>query len=248
MNVIIHGIGGRMGRELAALILSGYKGASLTAGVDSFGADAAVPCYRTLDEITEPCDVMIDFSHHSCLPALLDYCKKKNIPVVIATTGLNEEELTSIHEAAKSIPVFYSGNMSIGVALLCELAKTTVKTFDHADIEIIEYHHNRKLDAPSGTALMLFEAIKSVKDSLVANLGRSGLGKREKNEVGIHSVRVGNIVGRHEIVIGTDSQTITLTHEAHDRSLFAEGAVTAAEFLIEQHTGLYGMQDMIHTA
>ncbi len=228
MNIIIHGIGGRMGRELAALISSGYKGATLTAGVDIFGAESTVPCYKTFEEITEPCDVIIDFSHHSRIPVLLDYCQKTNTPVVIATTGMNEGELACIHEVSKTVPIFFSKNMSVGVALLCELAKTAVKTFDDADIEIIEYHHNRKLDAPSGTALMLFDAIKSVKASLFANLGRAGNKKREKNEVGIHAIRSGNIVGRHEIIIGTDTQTITLTHEAHDRVLFAEGAVTAA--------------------
>ncbi|MBO5274570.1 MAG: 4-hydroxy-tetrahydrodipicolinate reductase [Clostridia bacterium] len=248
MNIIIHGIGGRMGRELAALIMSGYKGATLTAGVDVFGAESSVPCYKSFEDIPSevPCDVIIDFSHHSRIPVLLEYAQKTSTPVVIATTGLDEGELACVQGASEVIPVFHAGNMSVGVALLCELAKSAVRTFDDADIEIIEYHHNRKLDAPSGTALMLFNAIKSVKESLFANPGRAGNKKREKNEVGIHAIRSGNIVGRHEIVIGTDAQTITLTHEAHDRILFAEGAVTAAQFLMGRKAGLYGMEDMIN--
>ena len=135
--------------------------------------------------------------------------------------------------------------MSVGIALLCELAKTTALTFPDADIEIVETHHNRKLDAPSGTALMLAEAIESVRAGLNRVLGRSGMQKREKNDIGIHAIRMGNVIGRHEVIIGTDSQTITLTHEAHDRALFAEGAVTAALFLADKPAGYYTMQDMV---
>ena len=135
--------------------------------------------------------------------------------------------------------------MSVGIALLCELAKTTAATFPDADIEIVETHHNRKLDAPSGTALMLAEAIQSVRKGLRRVLGRSGMEKRDKNDIGIHAIRMGNVIGRHEVSVGTDSQTITLTHEAHDRALFAEGAVTAGLFLLGKPAGFYTMQDMV---
>ena len=245
MKILLNGIGGRMGKEVTRRVLEGYKDTVLVAGVDAFGADAPVPCYKSFDEVTEDVDCVIDFSHHSLTAPLLAYCKEKKLPVVIATTGQTYEEQALIAEAAKEIPVFFSKNMSVGIALLCELAKTTALTFPDADIEIVEAHHNRKLDAPSGTALMLAEAIESVRAGLNRVLGRSGMQKREKNDIGIHAIRMGNVIGRHEVIIGTDSQTITLTHEAHDRALFAEGAVTAALFLADKPAGYYTMQDMV---
>ena len=225
--------------------MDGYKETVLVAGVDAFGAEAPVPCYKSFDQVTEDVDCVIDFSHHSLTEGLLNFCKAKKLPVVIATTGQTEEEQALIAEAAKEIPVFFSKNMSVGIALLCELAKTTALTFPDADIEIVETHHNRKLDAPSGTALMLAEAIESVRKGLNRVLGRSGMQKREKNDIGIHAIRMGNVIGRHEVIVGTDSQTITLTHEAHDRALFAEGAVTAGLFLVGKPAGFYTMQDMV---
>lgn len=245
MKILLNGIGGRMGKEVTRRVLEGYKDTVLVAGVDAFGADAPVPCYKSFDEVTEDVDCVIDFSHHSLTAPLLTYCKEKKLPVVIATTGQTYEEQALIAEAAKEIPVFFSKNMSVGIALLCELAKTTALTFPDADIEIVEAHHNRKLDAPSGTALMLAEAIESVRAGLNRVLGRSGMQKREKNDIGIHAIRMGNVIGRHEVIVGTDTQTITLTHEAHDRALFAEGAITAALFLADKPAGYYTMQDMV---
>ena len=245
MKILLNGIGGRMGKEVTRRALDGYKETTLVCGVDGFGADAPVPCYKSFAEVTEDVDCVIDFSHHSLTAPLLTYCKEKKLPVVIATTGQTYEEQALIAEAAKEIPVFFSKNMSVGIALLCELAKNTVKAFPDADIEIVETHHNRKLDAPSGTALMLAEAIESVRKGLNRVLGRSGMQKREKNDIGIHAIRMGNVIGRHEVIVGTDSQTITLTHEAHDRALFAEGAVTAGLFLVGKPAGYYTMQDMV---
>lgn len=245
MKILLNGIGGRMGKEVTRRLLDGYKETVLVAGVDAFGAEAPVPCYKSFDQVTEDVDCVIDFSHHSLTAPLLNFCKAKKLPVVIATTGQTEEEQALIAEAAKEIPVFFSKNMSVGIALLCELAKSTVKAFPDADIEIVETHHNRKLDAPSGTALMLAEAIESVRKGLNRILGRSGMQKREKNDIGIHAIRMGNVIGRHEVIVGTDSQTITLTHEAHDRALFAEGAVTAGLFLVGKPAGFYTMQDMV---
>ena len=176
---------------------------------------------------------------------MLDFACAKGIPVVLATTGHDETEQKRIEEAAKVIPLFHSANMSLGVALLAELAKLTAKTFPDADIEIIEKHHNRKLDAPSGTALLLARAIQTVRERATLIFGRSGQAKRTPEEIGIHAIRMGNIVGEHEIIVGTDTQTITLKHEAHSRALFAEGAIAAAEFLIRQGAGLYDMRSMI---
>ena len=245
MKILLNGIGGRMGKEVTRRVLDGYKETTLVCGVDGFGAEAPVPCYKSFDLVTEDVDCVIDFSHHSLTAPLLAFCKQKKLPVVIATTGQNEEEQALIAEAAKEIPVFFSKNMSVGIALLCELAKSTVKAFPDADIEIVETHHNRKLDAPSGTALMLAEAVESVRKGLNRVLGRSGMQKREKNDIGIHAIRMGNVIGRHEVIVGTDTQTITLTHEAHDRALFAEGAMTAALFLADKPAGYYTMQDMV---
>lgn len=246
MNILICGIGGRMGREVLKLAEEGYRGAVPVAGYDINPVVIEnVPVYNDLSQVKETPDVIIDFSHHAGTKTLLKYATANGIPTVVATTGHTEEELALIKKCATQIPLFHSANMSLGVALLVELAKITAKTFPDADIEIIEKHHNRKLDAPSGTALLLANAIKSVRQSLNFVFGRSGNARRTENEIGIHAVRMGNIVGEHEVIVGTDTQTITLKHEAHSRSLFAEGAIAAAEFLVNRPAGLYDMNRMI---
>ena len=243
MKVIVNGALGRMGKEVVRLLSEEYRGASLSARVDAFGNEDGV--YTALDEVKEKADVIIDFSNHAATDALLAYATKTKTPVVLATTGHTKEELAAVSLAAKEIPVFFSANMSLGVALLCRLAKEAASLYPDADIEIVEKHHNRKLDAPSGTALMLANAIGEVRKDTNQVLGRKGQAKREKNDIGIHAVRMGNIVGEHEILIGTDTETITLSHTAHSRSLFAEGAVVAAAFLVGQTAGLYNMSDML---
>ena len=248
MNILICGIGGRMGHEVAKLALSGYCGAVPAGGVDLRPVEGFdFPIYEGIDAVDpeKSFDCIIDFTFHTGTPALLDFAVSRRIPIVIATTGHTPEELTAIHEAAKSIPVFHAANMSLGIALLCELAKTTVKAFPDADIEIVEVHHNRKLDAPSGTALALAEAIRTVRDHAFYVFGRHGHAGRTREEIGIHALRMGNVVGEHKVIVATDSQTITLEHQAHSRTLFAEGAITAAAYLIQQSAGLYDMQSMI---
>ena len=246
MKILVHGIMGRMGREVARLALDGYHGAEGVIGVDKCGALDGVECYTSLEAAGNAADVIIDFSHHSAIGALTEFAKKTKMPLVVATTGHTDEEIALIREAAKVVPVFHSANMSLGVALLVELAKTAAKAMPDAEIEIIEKHHNRKLDAPSGTALMIANSIKEVRPKSTFTLGRAGMAKRTPSEIGIHAIRMGNIVGEHEVIVGTDTQTITLKHEAHDRALFAEGAVVAAEFLVKQMSGLYTMQDIIN--
>ena len=247
MNILLNGISGFMGREVAKLCEANYRGASLAFGVDPQGGYEGAPVYQSLDEVvsTDGVDCIIDFSHHTVTPALIDFAIAKELPLVLCTTGHTDEEIELIHKASESIPLFYSGNMSLGIALLVELAKTTVAAFPEAEIEIIEKHHNRKVDAPSGTALMLANAICEVRPDAYANCGRNGQGKRNPAEIGIHSIRMGNIVGEHEVIIGTPSQTITLKHEAHNRALFAEGAIAAAGFLIDRVPGLYDMKSML---
>ena len=165
---------------------------------------------------------------------------------MIATTGHTEEEKELIRRASSTIPVFYSANMSVGVAVICRLAKQAAAAFPEADVEIVETHHHRKMDAPSGTALMLAEGIREVRPDSVITTGRSGQGKREANEIGIQSVRLGNVVGIHEIMISTGNETITIKHEASDRALFADGAAVAAEYLICKSAGLYNMNDYMN--
>lgn len=251
MNILVNGICGFMGQEVAKLCRAGYRGAELAVGVDpsADGTEAPVSVKNLKDIIAiNNVDCIIDFSHHSCVSSLLDFATEANIPTVVATTGHTSEEILKIREAALSIPVFFSANMSLGVALLVELAKTAAKAMPDAEIEIIEKHHNRKIDAPSGTALMIANAITEVRPDSYVNNGRSGQGKRTPEEIGIHAIRMGNIVGEHEVIVGTQNQTITLKHEAHSRALFAEGALSAASFLVGCDAGLYDMKSLIGSA
>ena len=249
MNILFHGICGRIGRETLRITEEGFRDAHIVCGVDLYATEGIgdIPCYTAFDRIDRAIDVdcIVDFSHHTAIGPLLRYALANRLPVVVATTGHTDEELALIDEAAKTIPIFRSGNMSLGISLLIELAKTTAANMPDANIEIVETHHNRKLDAPSGTALMIADAIRSVRRTARYVLGRSGQGKREEDEIGIHAIRMGNVVGTHEVIIGTDSQTITLKHEAHSRALFAEGALAAAAYLCGKNAGMYNMQSMI---
>ncbi len=245
MKILINGICGFMGREVEKLCRASYRGAELAAGVDPTSTDGTI--YHTLDEVPENVDVdcIVDFSFHAVTPALLDYAIERRLPVVIATTGHTPAELDAIRAAAEKIPVFFSANMSLGVALLVELAKRATAALPDADIEIVEIHHNRKLDAPSGTALMLARAVAEMRPGSVITTGRTGQGKRNANEIGVQALRLGNIVGTHEVILGTQNQTITLKHEAHSRALFAEGALAAAEFISRRAPGLYDMNSLV---
>ena len=244
MKIILHGSSGAMGHAVEKNVLNADKH-EIVAFVSPDYEFTDPPQYCTLAEYSGEADCIIDFSNHAAAPALTSYAAERGIPVVIATTGHSEEELALIRECAKTVPVFLSANMSLGVAVLARLAKTAAGFFPDADIEIVEYHHNRKLDAPSGTALMLGKAIKEVRPEAEFVLGRSGQGKRQKQDIGISAVRLGNEVGTHEIYIATGSQVITLTHRAQSRDLFAEGAIAAAEFLVSKEPGLYGMNDLV---
>ncbi len=240
MKIIVNGAAGHMGRILTDIIES-------TDDLEvAARADVSAPeGMTTLSEYQGEADVVIDFSHHLGTQELLHYCREHKLPVVIATTGQTEEEKALMAEAAQEIPVFHSANMSVGVALVGKIAQEVTKAFGHCDIEIVETHHNRKVDAPSGTALLLAEKIRQVKPELQIHCGRSGQAKRESNEIGIQAVRRGNVVGTHEIMFGTNNQTITIQHEAHDRALFADGAVDVARWLVNQPIGYYTMDDYI---
>ena len=241
MKCIVCGANGAMGKLIQASL-----GADRIAGLVSLDGENGVP--KTFEELGLcDADAIIDFSHHSAVGAVMEYAKANNIAVVVGTTGHTPEEKEIIFEAAKDIPVFYSGNMSLGIAVLCRLAKQAAAAFPDADIEIVEIHHTRKVDAPSGTAKMLFEAVKEVRPQAYANCGRAGEGKRTKNEIGISALRMGNVVGIHEVHICTPSQTLTLRHEAANRAMFADGSVAAAEFVAGKAPGLYNMEHFLNT-
>ncbi len=243
MKVIINGAGGRMGSELLRMVGNDPR-FELAAAIDRIFDGKEPEKYSTLEEYRGPADCIIDFSHHSSASVVTSYAVSRGIALVIATTGQTPEELGIIREASKSVPLLISGNMSLGIATLCELVKTAVRMFPDADVEIIETHHNQKLDVPSGTALMLADSVRSVRRESVFLVGRHENGKRAPEEVGIHSVRMGSIVGEHEVLISTGTQTLTLKHTAHSRSLFAEGALSAALFVADKVPGLYAIQDL----
>ena len=246
MRVLVSGLYGHMGREVAALLQKGVEGGELAAGV-SLDIDGSfdVPCAESFAQAETDVDCIIDFSHHSCTKDLLEFAVFHNLPVILATTGQTEEELQMIRDASEHIPVFFAANYSLGVALLIDLAKKAAAVMNDAEIEIVEQHHNRKVDAPSGTALAIAHAIQEVRPDSDIVTGRSGYGKRKPQDIGIHSVRMGNIVGIHEVIIGTANQSITLKHEAFSRALFAEGALKAAAFLMGKPAGSYDMNSLL---
>ena len=238
MRAILCGANGAVGRLLRKAL--DQKAVGLVS------LDGAEGVAKTFDELGTPAaDVVIDFSHHSAVADVLEYAKANGLAAVIGTTGHTPQEKERIYQAAEQIPVFYSGNMSLGVAVLCRLAAQAAASFPEADIEILEIHHNRKVDAPSGTAHMLFQAVKSVRPDAVELCGRAGEGKRQKNEVSVASLRMGNVVGVHEIHICTPNQILTLRHEATDRAMFADGAVAAARFVCGKKPGLYTMTELL---
>ena len=241
IRVIVNGALGRMG-SITANKVAQAENMTLAAAVDAAGGEGVLPC---LTDFSGKAEILIDFSHHTAAPQLMQWAVENGVAVVMCTTGHDEAERKAILDAAQKIPVFYSANMSLGVALLAELAKKTAAAFPDADIEIVETHHNRKIDAPSGTALALGEAIRSVRPNADFKLGRSGMDKRNPGEIGFHAIRRGNIPGIHEIIISTDNQSITLKHEVYDRALFADGALSAAQFLAGKAPGLYEMADLI---
>lgn len=246
MKIILTGAAGRMGREMLAAVAATEGRITISAAVDISGAGIpGIPSYTSLSAVREEADVLVDFSHHSATAELLSFAAARHLPLVIATTGQTEEERAAIAAASATLPVFFSGNMSIGIALLISLARQAAAIFPEADIEIVEVHHNKKLDVPSGTALMLAEGVREVREGGDIVVGRHENGARKKGEIGVHSLRLGNIVGRHEVHVNTGSQTITLTHEAHSRALFAEGALRAAEYLIGRDAGMYSVRDLL---
>ncbi|MCH5147818.1 MAG: 4-hydroxy-tetrahydrodipicolinate reductase [Clostridiales bacterium] len=246
MKIIICGICGKMGQNVFELLST--DGAEIVCGVDTGSSGkASVPVYKSFEDIKESADAIIDFSSPSVLKSEMEWAIEHNIPVVLATTGYSTEQLDYIDGCAKKIPVFKTANFSLGVNLLVKLVKKTAEALgENFDIEIIEKHHNRKADAPSGTALMLAEGANSAFGDKKEYLnGRDGIvGKRGK-EIGIHAVRGGTIVGEHEVLFAGEDEIITLSHSARSKKVFAAGAVKAAKWIVGKPAGKYDMTDVL---
>ncbi len=238
MRAVICGANGAMGKLICEIL-----GDEVVGRVSIDGADGTPKTFAQLGKVEA--DVVVDFSHHTAIADVLAYAKQIGAAAVVGTTGHTAEEKALITAAAEEIPVFYAGNVSLGIAVLCRLVKDAVKYFPDADVEILEIHHTRKVDAPSGTAHMLFHAIQEVRPQAYENCGRAGEGKRTKDEIGIHALRMGNVVGIHEVHINTGSQTLTLKHESGSRAMLADGAVAAARFMEGKPKGFYNMESIL---
>ena len=238
MRAVVCGANGAMGK-----LICGALSDEVVGRVSIDGENGVPKTFAELGKVEA--DVLIDFSHHTAIADVLAYAKEIGCAAVIGTTGHTPEEKEMIYAAAEEIPVFFTGNTSMGIAVLCRLAKEAAKFFPDADIEIVEVHHNRKVDAPSGTSLMLFKAIKEVRPNATPNCGRAGEGKRTKDEIGISALRMGSVVGIHEVHIHTGTQCLTLKHEAATRAMLADGAVDAARFMVGKGKGLHNMDNIL---
>ncbi|MDD3429591.1 MAG: 4-hydroxy-tetrahydrodipicolinate reductase [Oscillospiraceae bacterium] len=248
IKILISGIMGKMGQTLVALI-DARVDCTVFAGVDTRATSLnGVPVYRTFDDILEKPDVIIDFSTPAATSAAIAYCEKNLVPIVICTTGLDDSIQDKMHKLALKVPVFSSANMSLGVNLLIELCKAANNILgDSFDIEIVEKHHNRKLDAPSGTALMIADEINQAANGKYEYVydRHAVRQKRDKKELGIHAVRGGTIVGEHEVLFCGPDEVITLSHSAASRDVFANGAINAAIFISRKTPKFYSMKDLI---
>ena len=249
VKVILHGCNGKMGQVING-ICAEDSSIEIVAGVDVYdGIDNPYPVFKHITDCQTPADVIVDFSNSKAVDALLDYSMQKRIPVVLCTTGLSEIQLAKVQKTSEQIAILKSANMSLGINTLLDLLKKAVHVLAPAgfDMEIVEKHHNQKLDAPSGTALALADSMNdALEQSYEYKYDRSKQRqKRAKNEIGIASVRGGNIVGEHEVIFAGTDEVITFKHTAHSKAVFAKGAVEAAKFLAGKEAGMYDMADVI---
>ena len=251
MKVLINGINGKMGQEVANVIDTD-KDILLLGGVDKENTGIyTYPVYTNTSNIEEKPDVIIDFSVPVATLNILKYAKENHVPVVIATTGFTDKQLKEIEDYSKDIPIFKSANMSYDINLMAKIVASLAKELPDTDIEIIETHHNRKIDSPSGTALFLADSINEAKDLLFCG-GSSARGlswkheKRNKLEIGFSSIRGGNIVGEHTVQFFGEHETLEITHKCYSRTVFANGAVMAAKYIVNKDNGMYNMNDLIN--
>lgn len=248
IKALLVGACGKMGNNITECAKND-ENIKIIAGIDKINDGKSYPIFASFDELKDKPEVIIDFSTVALLDDLLKYAVTEKIPLVIATTGYSDTQINKIRDASKIIPVFFTFNMSLGVNLLCSLAKKAANILgDDFDVEIIEKHHNQKIDAPSGTALMLANAVNNVfNDELAFEYDRhSKRAKRSKKEIGIHSVRGGTIVGEHDIIFAGRDETITLSHSATSKEVFAVGALKAAKFIFNKNAGLYDMNSILN--
>ena len=247
-RIVLSGCNGKMGRMIASCV-KGRDDCTVVAGIDVSGEVLdAFPVFTSPAGCQVEADVIIDFSHPSALAPLLDYAAATRTPAVIATTGLSSDQVALIRETSARVPLFFTANMSLGVNLLVELAKKAAAVLGgQFDIEIIEKHHNQKIDAPSGTALMLADAISGVlpEEPQYVYDRHAVRRKRGKNEIGLHAVRGGTIVGEHEVIFAGRDEVLTLSHSAMRKEVFATGSINAALFLCGKENGLYSMGDLV---
>lgn len=248
VKLAIVGCNGKMGNFVADAILK-RENCTVMFGVDAYGdCKFDYTLYRSFSDVKEVPDAIIDFSNPAILDDMLSFAVDNGVPCVICTTGFSPEQVEKIKAASEKIAIFYSGNMSLGINLLIELAKkATAVLGNDFDIEIIEKHHNQKLDAPSGTALMIADGISETleNDPQYVYDRHSYRKKRSKNEIGIHAVRGGTIVGEHEVIFAGKDEVVSLTHQAHSKEVFAVGAVNAGIFLADKNAGMYDMGDLL---
>lgn len=246
LRVIISGYSGSMGKVLTKCANEDSE-LEIVCGASKDDLDVPFKTYHKMSDVEESADVIIDFSHHSTIDDTLSYAIKTKTPLVIATTGFNDEELTKIKKASNIIPIFHSSNMSLGVNVLVKLVKEAAKSLNGFDIEIIEKHHNKKLDAPSGTAVMIANGVKEVLPDSEYIYGRHGRSdKRSSNEIGIHAIRGGTIVGEHTTIFAGHDEVVEIKHSAQSKDIFAKGAIAAAKFLVKQEAGYYNMNNMLN--
>ncbi|QSX08486.1 4-hydroxy-tetrahydrodipicolinate reductase [Alkalibacter rhizosphaerae] len=247
MNILLSGCNGAMGQTIET-VLSSLEGMDIVAGFDTKSANhQRFPVYQTLENVSENIDVIIDFSHFSAFDAITDFAFQHQIPIVVATTGLSLENEEKLIKMSSEIPVFRTANMSIGINVMLGLVAQAEKMLQGFDIEILERHHNKKQDAPSGTALMLADAINQATDLPYEFVyGREGKSaKRKEREIGIHAIRGGTIAGEHTVLYAGDDEIIEITHSATSKKVFAKGAVTAARYIHERSPGMYDMKKLL---
>lgn len=246
IDIILNGCNGKMGAAVTAAV-SERSDCRIVAGVDLYGDNTEYKVYRSFNDVDVKADVIIDFSNPSVLDSMLLYSKNNNTPLVICTTGFSESQVEQIKKASEDVAVFYSGNMSLGINLIIELSKKAASVFsNNFDVEIIEKHHNQKIDAPSGTALMIADAISEVlPDSQYVYDRHSYRQKRAKNEIGIHAVRGGTIVGEHEVIFAGHDEILSLKHMALSKEVFAVGAVNAAVYMKNKENGMHNMGSLL---
>lgn len=248
VKIILNGCNGKMGKVVASLA-GNYENLAIAAGVDRDTNNTAFPVFNNISKCNVEADVILDFSRPDAVNDLIAYAESKNIPLILCTTGYTDEQLSIIKAASNKIPLFRSANMSIGINVINNILRNiSAQLYEDFDIEIIEKHHNQKVDAPSGTALLLGNTIKdAIDEETVYVHGRDGIAKRKHNEIGVHAVRGGSIVGEHEVIFAGQGETIEIKHTAISREVFAVGALKACQFMCGKRPGFYTMDDVIKT-